>query len=131
MPVMNPDGKVVKLEGGDIATIALMAAWAIGAGAVVQPEDAEDAVKSYTAVVEQVNKFNRDTATKRIAAIVGPQTADPQETVAKLLAQMSAAVNTVPNGFRTPSAWYRDAEKMLKAHGYVKNRDDVWALKSE
>ena len=126
MPIVNTAGKLTRLEGGDIATIALMAAFL--AGGSNAPEAAEDALVRYTAVIERVHQFNQQSmkaAAQRIAAT--PVEGDPHEIIVKLLAQMSAAVNTIPESFRKTSAWCREAEKMLKQSGYVKNDDGQWA----
>lgn len=130
MPIVNVQGKVTRLEGGDIATIALMAAF-LSAGEMRgdAPDDiANVAMTQYNSVVENVNRFNSErmkAATDK--ALEMPPMGNPHEVIQRLLAQMSAAVNTIPDTFRQTSAWCRDAEKMLKQSGYQKNDDGQWA----
>lgn len=60
MPVVNTAGKLVRMEGGDIATVALMAAFILTDTTIDNAEEAaKEAVKTYTHVVEQVNAFNQ------------------------------------------------------------------------
>ena len=130
MPMVNTSGKLTRLEGGDIATIALMAAFlAAGADSTANAEGIADvSLTQYKAVVERVNAFNQSSM-KAAAdkALETPPMGNPHEVIQRLLAQMSAAVNTIPDTFRKTSAWCRDAEKMLKQSGYVKNDDGQWA----
>lgn len=59
MPIVNTAGKMVKMEGGDIATVALMAAFLMAGNAQLdEMETAEQAVVLYTNVVERVHAFN-------------------------------------------------------------------------
>lgn len=60
MAQVNSAGAVVGLEGGDVATIGLMAAHLRVHDVESNPEDAaQGAVTLYLAVVKQVNKFNQ------------------------------------------------------------------------
>ena len=130
MPIVNTAGKLTRLEGGDLATIALMAAFlaAPPEGGESPPAAADEAITIYTEVIERTHAFNQQqmkAAANKIAAV--PMEGNPHEIIAKLLAQMLAAVNTIPGSFRKTSAWCREAEKMLKQSGFVKNADGQWA----
>ena len=130
MPIVNTAGKLTRLEGGDIATIALMAAFMANDDYLNDENLADAAVASYTAVVEHVHQFNQSMMKRAVGAGI-PADQPPAEIVAQCLAYICAAVNTVPVAFRETSAWYRDSEKLLKENGYVRNDDGVWARAGE
>jgi hypothetical protein len=59
MAMINAKGKVAKLEGGDLATVGLMAANLYAHGMAEDPPDAADkAIQIYNAVIETATRYN-------------------------------------------------------------------------